>query len=225
MKGQKTGGRQKGTPNKVSKEIRELLSNLVYDNFELIVQDFRQMSTEQRMVLLPKILPYITPKMKQVSEEEQQERIAQQLNDYRILADRIYHWEQQCQNKNQPPATTSQLVEPANPTIENSALPDEMPELETTCPETTNSNLEMLPDNNPDPANESDDQTMQQIRHRLHYYVQDELKHRFPDMFTNSKNAPSDSTSISVPTTPPQRTPFYKALNNKRTHNKRRNKR
>ena len=40
MKGLKTGGRQKGTPNKITAENREFLSNLFSENYELIQQDF-----------------------------------------------------------------------------------------------------------------------------------------------------------------------------------------
>ena len=45
--GQKTGGRQKGTPNKITAEVREFLTSLVFDNVDLILQDLRNMTTEE----------------------------------------------------------------------------------------------------------------------------------------------------------------------------------
>ncbi len=95
MNGQKTGGRQKGTPNKVTTEVREFLASLVSDNFDLIQQDFRNMTTEQRMTFLPKILPYIVPKQKPVSEEEERKQASLDLKSIGKTAQALMFWEQQ----------------------------------------------------------------------------------------------------------------------------------
>ena len=95
MKGQKTGGRQKGTPNKITNEVREFLATLVFDNFDLIQQDFRNMTTEQRMTFLPKILPYIVPKVKPVSEEEERKQASLDLRSIGNTAQALMFWEQQ----------------------------------------------------------------------------------------------------------------------------------
>ena len=50
--GQKTGGRQKGTPNKMTAEKREFLGNLLSDNYELIQQDFTPQRLEQEFLLI-----------------------------------------------------------------------------------------------------------------------------------------------------------------------------
>ena len=124
MKGQKTGGRQKGTPNKISAEVRQLMYDLLAENTDLIMQDFRNMTTEQRMVFIPKILPYLTPKMKPVSEDEEQKLIAQQLSDYCKLAGQVAEWEQQEQlNQNQNTVPDEHPVQPLQTTPEPTGEP------------------------------------------------------------------------------------------------------
>ena len=97
--GQKTGGRQKGTPNKMTAEKREFLGNLLRDNYELIQQDFLNLDSYQRCNILVKILPYIMPKVQPVSETEEQKRAAEQLKLYSNLADKVFFWEQQRQKQ------------------------------------------------------------------------------------------------------------------------------
>ena len=99
MKGQKTGGRQKGTPNKITVEKREFLSNLFSGNYELIQQDFLNLDSYQRCMVITKILPYILPKVQPVSETEEQKRAAEQLRLYSNIADKVFFWEQQEQKK------------------------------------------------------------------------------------------------------------------------------
>ena len=79
MKGLKTGGRQKGTPNKITAENREFLSNLFSENYELIQQDFLNLDSYQRCMVITKILPYILPKMQPASETEEQKRAAEKI--------------------------------------------------------------------------------------------------------------------------------------------------
>ena len=128
MKGQKTGGRQKGTPNKSTAEIRNFFASLIFDNMQLIMQDFQQLTTEQRMVLLPKILPYILPKMKPQTEDEadEQERKAEQLMQYRQHAEQLFNLMEQNQQEqnwqdNIPRDTSSateQILQPENKPLE-----------------------------------------------------------------------------------------------------------
>ena len=96
---QKTGGRQKGTPNKITAEKREVLSNLFSENYDLIQQDFLNLDSYQRCMVITKILPYILPKMQPVSETEEQKRAAEQLRLYSNIADKVFFWEQQKQNQ------------------------------------------------------------------------------------------------------------------------------
>ncbi len=95
MNKQKTGGRQKGTPNKITAEVREFLASLVSDNADLIQQDFRNMTTEQRMNFLPKILPYIVPKVKPISDEEERKQASLDMRSIGNTAQALMLWEKQ----------------------------------------------------------------------------------------------------------------------------------
>lgn len=66
--GEKTGGRQKGTPNKVTSEVRSVIADLVSrmahnvsDSFT--DQTFKDLSIEDQTRLLSRLLPYIVPKV------------------------------------------------------------------------------------------------------------------------------------------------------------------
>ena len=52
------GGRQKGTPNKLTTELRETLRNLVDEH---LVKDMSFLTPKERAYLLVKLLPYIIP--------------------------------------------------------------------------------------------------------------------------------------------------------------------
>jgi len=62
MKGQKTGGRQKGTPNKITRSTREIISRLTDELSADILINLDQLSIEQKANLLPKLLSYSIPK-------------------------------------------------------------------------------------------------------------------------------------------------------------------
>ena len=100
--GQKTGGRQKGTPNKITAEIREFLASLVFDNMDLIRQDVRNMTPEQRASFLPKILPYIVPKQKPKTEKDEQDIACDHLKSFFNLAQIVNDWEQDQQPSQNP---------------------------------------------------------------------------------------------------------------------------
>ena len=257
MKGQKTGGRQAGTPNKVTTEIRNFLSSLVFDNIDLITQDFRQLTTEQRMILLPKILPYIAPRMKPQTDDEQekQEQRTLQLQEYRQHAEQIFNWVEQ----NQQPQDTQDNIQPAAIFTEQQEPQDittDVNEKDTN----TNDNEALTIDNAPTDNITGDDLT--HLKQKLHDFVRQEFKRRFPQNSEYSKDSEysenshnsedpqnsgnseyshnseySDSSAPSAPTSAPayrrrlvpapksQHTPFYKALNLKKTHNKRNKRR
>lgn len=62
----KTGGRRKGTPNKVTGNIREWLSNLVDKNRLQIEKDLKALEPKDRLQVLEKFMQYTTPKMQSV---------------------------------------------------------------------------------------------------------------------------------------------------------------
>lgn len=62
-KGTKTGGRQAGTPNRLTKEIRTVLKNILHKEIEMLPDNFNQLEPKDRLELLVKLLPYALPKV------------------------------------------------------------------------------------------------------------------------------------------------------------------
>ena len=65
MRGKKTGGRVKGTPNKATKTIREKLSEVTSDyyNSDKFFQDLAQLEPKDRVALMERLTNYVAPKM------------------------------------------------------------------------------------------------------------------------------------------------------------------
>jgi hypothetical protein len=61
--GKKFGGRKKGTPNRLTKETRTLLKNIVYNEMENIETLLSDVETEKRLEYIIKLLPYVVPKV------------------------------------------------------------------------------------------------------------------------------------------------------------------
>jgi len=62
----KTGGRKKNTSNKTTAEIRNLFSNLLSANIELIQKDLDQMTPKERVYILLKLSEFVIPKAKEL---------------------------------------------------------------------------------------------------------------------------------------------------------------
>lgn len=58
---EKTGGRQKGTPNRTSLQMREVMSQIHNQFLEQLEQDLRLMSPTNRWAILAKLAPYHMP--------------------------------------------------------------------------------------------------------------------------------------------------------------------
>lgn len=65
-KGKKTGGRQKGTPNEVTKELRERVSNFLSDNWSLIESDFKELEPKDRLIFYERLMSYGLPKLQSI---------------------------------------------------------------------------------------------------------------------------------------------------------------
>jgi hypothetical protein len=61
MKGQKTGGREAGTPNKITTDLRKKITNLIEKNFKKIEADFNKLDSEKRLIVLERYLKYCLP--------------------------------------------------------------------------------------------------------------------------------------------------------------------
>lgn len=61
--GTKTGGREKGTPNKVTKELRDKLKAILANELENLPAELANIPAKERIELLIKLLPYAMPKV------------------------------------------------------------------------------------------------------------------------------------------------------------------
>ena len=59
----KKGGRQKGTPNKTTNELRNAIKNIVDSQMETIEQDIKKLTPFQRIDLTIKLMQYCLPKV------------------------------------------------------------------------------------------------------------------------------------------------------------------
>jgi len=65
--GNKYGGRQKGTPNKLTKELRSVLKDILYQELEQIQEHLETLNPKERVELLIKLMPYALPKVTSIS--------------------------------------------------------------------------------------------------------------------------------------------------------------
>ena len=62
----KTGGRQKGTTNKLKKETKDWLNDLITSNHLQIEKDIKALEPKERLQILEKFMQYTTPKMQSI---------------------------------------------------------------------------------------------------------------------------------------------------------------
>ena len=65
--GFKTGGRKLGTPNRMTKELRSILKDMMYQEIEIIQDHLDQLSPKERVELLIKLMPFVLPKTTSIS--------------------------------------------------------------------------------------------------------------------------------------------------------------
>jgi len=61
--GKKYGGRKAGTPNRLTKELRAALKNILHQEIELLPDHFNKLEPKDRIELLGKLLPFALPKV------------------------------------------------------------------------------------------------------------------------------------------------------------------
>ena len=79
---QKTGGRQAGTPNKATADLRTWLSDLIDGNRETFVADLKAVEPQQRLAILERLMQYCIPKMQSIDATVQ---IAEEYNQLERL--------------------------------------------------------------------------------------------------------------------------------------------
>ena len=70
--GVKTGGRQKGTPNRTTKEAKQVLQNIVNKELENITTLLDKLEPKERIDSSIKLLPYIVPKQQEIAIENRE---------------------------------------------------------------------------------------------------------------------------------------------------------
>lgn len=69
-KGNQGGGRKKGTPNRVTKERRELINQFLDENWEDFKENYRKADPAARLRIYMEMIPYTTPKMASIEYKE-----------------------------------------------------------------------------------------------------------------------------------------------------------
>jgi len=65
--GKKFGGREKGTPNRLTKELRSVLKDIVYQELAKIEERLNELEPKERLQLVIKLMPYALPKVNSIS--------------------------------------------------------------------------------------------------------------------------------------------------------------
>lgn len=63
----KTGGRKRGTPNKVTGTVKEWLATIIDNNRMQFEKDLKSVPPLERLKVISSLLPYIIPKMQNVT--------------------------------------------------------------------------------------------------------------------------------------------------------------
>lgn len=68
--GKKFGGRTKGTPNKMTNEIRERFQTLLNDNLDKMQSDLDALEPKERLKTLLELANYVLPKLRTIDVNE-----------------------------------------------------------------------------------------------------------------------------------------------------------
>ncbi|OLY91788.1 hypothetical protein SAMN05444008_10936 [Cnuella takakiae] len=74
-------GRPKGSANKATSKIRELMSDFLEKNFPVIAEEFEKLEGRDKVKAYTDLLPYVMPKMQSISNEIDLERLTDEQLD------------------------------------------------------------------------------------------------------------------------------------------------
>lgn len=69
-------GRPKGTPNKTTFELKEVIKTIIDDELEKIHEHLEQLEPKERLDFITKLLPYVIPKQSEVKNEVEVRELA-----------------------------------------------------------------------------------------------------------------------------------------------------
>lgn len=67
MQGVKTGGRKAGTPNRITKELRETLKGVIDAELSQIAGTLEKLPARDRLDVVIKLMPYCMPKVDSIN--------------------------------------------------------------------------------------------------------------------------------------------------------------
>ena len=94
-KGLKTGGRQKGVCNRITKDVRLLLEDLVIKEINNIPTLLNSSEPKDRLEFIAKLLPYVLPKYDQVTYNTP---TSQERNFFQVINQKIIESSRQAKN-------------------------------------------------------------------------------------------------------------------------------
>ncbi|MCX2718755.1 hypothetical protein [Lentiprolixibacter aurantiacus] len=66
---EKIGGRKKGTPNRITKELRNVLKEIIAQELEHLPSYLESIPDKKRIEILLKLMPYVFPRLNPISFE------------------------------------------------------------------------------------------------------------------------------------------------------------
>jgi hypothetical protein len=67
MQGKKTGGRVAGTPNRLTKELRTVLRDMIAAEMDALPKTLEGLTAKERLDVLIKLMPFCLPKVQAVN--------------------------------------------------------------------------------------------------------------------------------------------------------------
>lgn len=69
------GGRPKGTPNKITADLRDWLSNFIDENKNQILHDWKALEAKDRIAYFEKLLKYVLPTLQATTVTTEYDRL------------------------------------------------------------------------------------------------------------------------------------------------------
>jgi hypothetical protein len=79
--GKKTGGRQAGTPNKVTARLRDKIETFLSVSWKDIADDFKELEPKDRIALYERLLQYAIPRQNNINVTSQLQAMLSNLDE------------------------------------------------------------------------------------------------------------------------------------------------
>lgn len=95
----KVGGRQKGGQNRLNRDLRESIHQLIDDNWDKVNEDLSRLNSKERIEIIIKFMDFALPKLNKVNienspiEEEVEHLTEEELKDRIRKLSQIFHYD------------------------------------------------------------------------------------------------------------------------------------